>query len=132
MSQHGPNHAALEARCDLDGVMGTLVEDPVYEFWPAGLRMTGGAQVRRYYEHLFSEFIPRTHHYSLLSEWVSATSVAQEYEIHIEVDGTIEQHRVLGILEASGTLLGGERVHTSERCMRLMVGDALVAELERI
>ncbi len=118
----GTRHAELEAQGDLEGTMATLVDDPSYEFWPAGRRMTGREQVRRYYEHLFGHFIPRTRSYELISEWASETSLAQEYEIRVEVDGRIESHRVIGILFASGTLLGGERVYASERCTRLMVG----------
>ena len=131
MLKLGTAHAALEARCDLDGVMGTLVEDPVYEFWPAGLRMSGGAQVRRYYEHLLSRFIPMTRSYELIGEWVNQTAVAQEYEIRLEVDGAVEKHRVVGILFASGSRLGGERVYAGERCTRLMAGD-LIDELASI
>ncbi len=119
----GTRHAELEAKGDIEGTMATLVEDPRYEFWPAGLRMAGQAQVRRYYEHLMGHFIPSTRSYELISEWASETSVAQEYAIHVGVDGTVESHRVIGILFASGTLLGGERVYASERCTRLMIGD---------
>ncbi len=119
----GTRHAELEAQGDLEGTMATLVEDPSYEFWPAGLRMAGREQVRRYYEHLIGHFIPRTRSYELISEWASETSLAQEYEIRVEVDGKVESLRVIGILFASGTLLGGERVYASERCTRLMAGD---------
>ncbi len=69
----GTRHAELEAQGDLEGTLATLVEDPSYEFWPAGLRMAGREQVRRYYEHLFGHFIPRTRSYELISEWASET-----------------------------------------------------------
>jgi hypothetical protein len=127
----GKRHALLEAEGDLEGTMATLVEEPTYEFWPTGLRMAGAAQVRRYYEHLMGRFIPSTRYYELIAEWASKTSVIQEYAIHVEVDGEVERHRVIGILFASGRLLDGERVYASERCTRLMVGD-LYDELTRI
>jgi hypothetical protein len=127
----GRRHAEAEARCDLEATMATLVADPHYEFWPVGLGMRGRAPVRRYYEHLMGSFIPSTRGYTLLAEWVSETSVAQEYEIRVEVDGAVEAHRVVGILFAEGELLGGERVYAGERCMRLMVG-ALFDELTPI
>ncbi len=120
----GHKHAELEARRDLEGVMATLVPEPVYEFHPIGLRMAGGDRVRRYYTQLFTKFIPMTRSYALLEEWASASSVAQEYEIELDVDGRLERHRVLGVLFASGELLGGERVFASERCVRLMVGES--------
>lgn len=123
MYRLGTRHAQLEARRDLEGTMSTLVTEPEYEFWPVGLRMSGGANVRRYYEHLFAHFVPATRSYRLISEWASESSVAQEYAIHVETAGKIEVHRVVGILYAEGSLLGGERVYASERCMRLMVGD---------
>ena len=34
-------------KADLEGTLATLVENPSYEFWPAGLRMTGREPVRR-------------------------------------------------------------------------------------
>lgn len=131
MLRLGTKHADLEARRDLEGVMATLVDEPEYEFWPAGLKMSGAAQVRRYYEHLFDFFIPRTKSYELIAEWASGSAVAQEYEIELEIDGQPEKHRVVGILQAEGSLLGGERVYASERCMRLMVGP-LLDELESL
>jgi hypothetical protein len=123
MYRLGTKHAQLEARRDLEGVMATLVAEPEYEFWPAGLRMSGAAQVRRYYEHLFSWFIPRTISHELIAQWASVSAVAQEYRIDLDIDGARESHRVVGILYATGPLLGGERVYASERCMRRMVGD---------
>ena len=118
----GARHAELEAKQDLEGTLATLVAEPEYEFWPVGRRMRGAAQVRRYYEHLFREFVPRTRSYRLLGEWASESGVAQEYEIELEIDGQLEKHRVVGILLADGDLLGGERVYGSERCIRLMTG----------
>jgi hypothetical protein len=129
MYELGTRHANLEAKLDLEATLATLVESPVYEFHPLRRRMLGMQQVRRYYEHLFGSFIPRTRSYQLVQEWVNTGSVAQEYDIDVEVDGVVERHRVLGVLVAEGRLLGGERVYASERCARLMVGD-LLDELE--
>lgn len=127
------HHAELEAKCDIAGTLATMIEHPIYEFFPAGLRMQGAENVRRYYENLLNVFVPNTSA-SLIDEWVSERSVAQEYEIVFDPKGAVEAHRVIGILYlAEGTeLLGGERVYASERCARLMLGDDLFAELERI
>ena len=130
MYELGGRHARLEAEGDLEGTLATLVAEPVYEFFPMGWKMTGRERVVRYYEHLFAHFIPRTRGYRLLEEWVNETSVAQEYEIDVEVDGGgVESHRVLGVLCAEGNLLGGERIYASERCARLMAGDELIDEI---
>ncbi len=123
MRELGERHAGLEARGDLEGTMATLVDDPVYEFWPVGRVLRGRPGVERYYRHLFSRFIPSTRSYKLVAEWVSSSSLAQEYEIEVEADGRVERHRVIGILQASGSLLGGERIYASKRCLRLMLGD---------
>ena len=131
MRELGIRHAVLESQCDIDGTMDTVIADPIYEFHPVGLRMVGRDVVRRYYEHLCNEFIPNVSS-SLVEEWVSERSVAQEYEVIWDPDGVAERHRVIGILfVAEGTgLLGGERIYASERCARLMLGDALYDELE--
>lgn len=129
MLELGRRHASLEARRELDALMETLVGDPVYEFHPLGLRLSGGARVRRYYRQFFENFMERIVGYELLEEWVNETSVAQEYDITVELEGVRETHRVLGVLYADGSLLGGERIYGSERILRLMAGP-MFAELE--
>jgi hypothetical protein len=127
----GSRHAQLEAERDLDGVMATLVADPVYEFWPIGLRARGQDSIRRYYEHLLEVFIPTQRGYRLVEEWLSERSLAQEYAIEINGPDGPETHQVIGILWAEGELMGGERVWGSEACLRAMIGP-LFDELEPI
>jgi hypothetical protein len=93
--------------------------------------MRGDDVVRRFYTHFFAHFVALRESYSLLEQWVSETSVAQEYEIALRVDGAIERFRVIGVLYARGELLGGERVYASERFVRLMTGP-IFEELEPI
>ncbi len=131
MLELGVRHATLEAELDLEGTLATLIEAPTYEFFPVGLGFSGADPVRRYYVNLFENFMPLRESYRLVAEWVSETSVAQEYEIRLRVGGSVESHRVIGILMADGALLGGERVYASERMIRLMVGD-LFQELRPI
>jgi len=135
MYELATRHAEIETRGDLDGTMATLVDSPVYEFQPVGFTLTTTAQVRRYYEHLIGTFIPMTRGYELLEEWVNETSLAQEYSITLGTPESDETHRVIGVLFAGAEpaggderLLGGERIYGSERCIRLMAGDALVDE----
>ena len=56
MAELGALHARLEAEGDIEGTMATLVDDPVYEFWPMGWRFRGQAATRRYYEHTIELF----------------------------------------------------------------------------
>lgn len=122
MRELGTHHAQVEADGDLEGTMATLVEVPVYEFWPAGRRATGREPVRRYYEHLISNFMPSQIGYALIEEWVSESSLAQEYSIEIHGESGPETHHVIGILWAADGLLGGERIWGDEAFLHKMVG----------
>jgi hypothetical protein len=125
MLELGTHHATVETECDLEATMDTLVADPVYEFWPAGRRMTGRDAVRRYYEHLMSDFIPKQLGFELIEEWLSEASLCQEYAIEVDGPDGPETHHVIGILFASAErdgLLGGERIWGSEPFLRRMVG----------
>ena len=131
MLELGTLHAHLEAEGKLDEVMETLIADPVYEFWPIGLRMRGRNQVRRYYEHLIGQFYSEQKSYRLIEEWLSERSLAQEYEMVVQFDTGVEAHHVIGILFAKDGLLGGERIWGSKAILKKMVGPVW-DELEQI
>jgi len=121
----GMKHATLEGGGDLEGTMATLIEEPVYEFWPMGKRMTGTAQVRRYYEHLINDFMPSQIGYEMIAETLSESALSQEYIIEINGADGPEKHRVLGILfaaEDGSGLMGGERIWGSDEFLRQMIG----------
>ena len=122
MAELATRHADLEGRGELEPLLATLADDPVYEFPPQRLRMQGDAVVRRFYIHFVEHFLGFSHDSTLLSEWVTEDAVAQEYDMGLDIDGVIERHRVLGVLYRRGRLLGGERVYASERFIRLMTG----------
>jgi hypothetical protein len=132
MAALGALHAQLEgSQDDLEPLLATLAPDPVYEFHPMRRCLRGDERVRRFYTHFFEHFVRLRDSYSLLEEWVSERSVAQEYEIELRVDGAVERFRVLGVLYARGELLGGERVYASDRFIRLLTGP-MFDELEPI
>jgi hypothetical protein len=91
--------------------------------------MQGRDRVTRYYRHLMDRFMPSIVGYELLAEWCSEESLTQEYDIEVATEDGSETHRVIGILYREGTLMGGERLYASERCLRLMAGDELIDEL---
>ena len=131
----GMRHATAEAEGDLEATMATLVDEPVYEFWPMGKKMVGTAAVLRYYEHLVSDFMPAQIGYEMIAETVSPDALSQEYEIEIRgEDGEPETHRVLGVLfaakDGSGRM-GGERIWGSDAFLRRMIGP-IWDELESI
>lgn len=125
MREIGTLHATLEGDGDLEGTMKTLIEVPVYEFWPMGKRMVGADAVLRYYRHLIDNFIPRQIGYTMIEETLSESALSQEYIIEINGPNGPESHRVLGVLFAakdSPGLLGGERIWGSEEFLRQMIG----------
>jgi hypothetical protein len=132
MAALGALHAELEAKDDLEPLLATLAPDPVYEFHPQRRRMRGDEIVRRFYTHFFAHFVALRESYTLLEQWVSDQSVAQEYEIALRTgDRVVEHFRVIGVLYARGELLGGERVYASDRFVRLLTGP-IFDELEPI
>ncbi|HPG24004.1 MAG: hypothetical protein H6748_07235 [Spirochaetaceae bacterium] len=127
MRELGERHARVETECDLEATMATLVDEPVYEFWPVGRRMRGRDAVRRYYTHLMQVFMPSQRGFALVEEWLSEASLAQEYAVDIAGDDGPETHRVIGVLIASAErdgLLAGERIWASEAFLRRMLGPA--------
>lgn len=131
MLELGTRHGQLEAEGKLDLVMETLVADPVFEFWPIGLRMRGRDQVRRFYEHLIGTFYGEQKSYRLIEEWLSERSLAQEFEMVVQFDTGLEAHRVIGILFEQDGLLGGERIWGSKALLKKMIGPVW-DELEKI
>jgi hypothetical protein len=125
----GMNHAEVETAGELEATMATLVPDPVYEFFPVGLRMRGTDPVRRYYEHLMEHFLPNVENAELVDQWCNEHALNQEYDIEIRLGDELERHRVVGVLLVGEDLLAGERIYGSERVLRLMLG-GLYDELE--
>jgi len=118
-------HAAAERNGDLAGTLATLEDDPLYELFPIGRTFRGMAATRVYYDHFFSTFRAIARGSELHAEWVSDRGVAQEYTLRIRPpDGGDERHRVVAIFTFGTTALAGERVHGSERLLRLLFGPA--------
>jgi len=116
-------HAAAEARGDMEGTLATLEDVPVYEMQPARLRLSGIDAARRCYDHFFSEFLPLAGDSLLKAEWVTEEGLGQEYGVQLRMpDGSAEWHNVIGVLLFGADRLAGERIYASERLFRLMYG----------
>lgn len=77
MRQLVKNHADLETKLYLEGVMTTLIYNPIYEFHPASLRLTGKNLIRQFYRDHFETFFPliKSHTLStLINECLDAHS----------------------------------------------------------
>ena len=57
--RHGRRVAAVQSG-NIDAVMASLVDEPVFDFFPLGLRLSGQDDVRRYYGHFLTEVITRS------------------------------------------------------------------------
>ena len=124
-------HAIVEYKRQLDDLMNTMVEEPLYEFLVQGLRLRGGERVRRYYQQFFEGYMSRATHGRMLGLWGDELSVAREDSIDYDgVDGP-EVHRVMSVFFADGDLLGGERIYASDHVVRMMAGE-MYDELEPI
>ena len=118
----GARHVEREGACDLEALMDTLNDDPLYEYPALRKRFRGRDKARRFYEFFFEHFSPNVIDTRLVNEWANATSVTQEYDVTLSFDGVKEQHRILGVLFVVGDKLGGETVYASEATVRRMIG----------
>ena len=129
-------HAEFESRGELEPVLATLVEEPVFEFHPPGGALVGMDRLRRYYRHFIDEFMPRVEDSFLLGEWASERAVVYEYQVLLRAEGAPrgrapEEHQLASVMYASGDKLGGERIYGSESLLRQMLGP-FADELEPI
>lgn len=116
-------HAEAEASGDLSTTLGTLDNDPVYEFQPVGRIFRGKDVARRYYEHFFGEFSPLIEGFEVRGEWTTPEGLGQEYTVWIRGPrGSVERHDIIGILVFGTSGLAGERIYAGERLLRLMLG----------
>jgi hypothetical protein len=110
---------------DLEAVMASLVDDPVFDFYPLGLRLAGPKPVRRYYERFLADVIPHSSG-SLLATFVGENEVAFEFHSVVTLPGgEPEAFRLLAVQPVVGDRVAGERLFASERYFRLIVGEEL-------
>ena len=110
---------------DLEAVMAALVDQPVFDFYPLGLRLAGAADVRRYYERFLADVIPRSQG-SLVATFVGTDAVAFEFITEVDdPDRGVESFRILAVQPVLGDRVVGERLFCPERYVRVIVGDEL-------
>lgn len=116
-------HIHMEAQGDLEGTLATLVDDPVYELHPIGLKMTGKALVRLYYEHFFSEVRPHIADYEFHGYCFGETSLNTETTIRWRLDdGKLRDFRVMTVLPYAEGGISGERIYADDDFFRLLFG----------
>ena len=76
-------HADLETKLDLEGVLATLVENPIYEFYPDRLRLEGKENIREFYRDHFDSFFPLIKSHVMINECWDAHSACMEYDLYL-------------------------------------------------
>lgn len=122
MKQLVQQHATLETQHDVEGVLATLVENPLYEIYPARLKLQGKENVRAFYREHFDSFFPLIFSSKLLNEWWSSESACMEYDLFLKAPYAEKSHRILVVLTAKNNLLLGERFYISEEFAKIMSG----------
>ena len=122
----------------IDTVMDTVCENPLYEFFPLGLRLEGRTAVRAFYDcTVRSVTVRRAETGTNLSSlslydspnevlWVGHDSVvARDNLIYTADDGTEKEFRFLMIFTMTGGLLLGETVFMSAEA-----SEAILSQLD--
>ena len=105
---------------DLDATMAVLVDEPVFELHPAGLQLSGHADVLQYYK----QFLASAGHAisgDIIDTFVSDSAVCLELRMtHGADDDTPEYFRMIAVQPVENGRFTGERLYGDERLFRLM------------
>ncbi len=123
---------AAETSGDLDAIVATFCDNPAFEFLPVGRRLAGRDNVRRFYQQMLSDFVPRVLSYRAVSVYWNDSGMAMEEEITIRADeGAPLVFRFVVTTSLIDGRLSGERLYGDERFFRLLVGN-LFDEAEQL
>ena len=115
---------AAEGTNDVDSILAVFCENPVFEFYPTRRRIAGRENVRRFYEQMLANFVPRLEGYRALQVFWSDTGMAMEEELTVRLDGGRTQvHQFMVITGVSDGRLWGERLYGDEAFFRQLLGD---------
>jgi hypothetical protein len=113
-------HLEAELRMDLDGVLATLVPDPVYVLWD-GRRVEGMDAVRSYYTRMFERVFPRLVSVDASGLWVGEASVVAEGPVTMrDPGGGTATYTQVSVIPFRDGLIEGERVYPSLDFARLL------------
>jgi len=116
-------HADLEAKLDVEGVLGTLVDQPRYEFHPARLKIEGRENVREFYQEHFAKFFPLITSHKVVSESWNPDSAYLEYDLFLK-SRPQKPYRIMVVLRAKDSRLLGEEFFMEDELLKLMAGDS--------
>lgn len=118
-------HSDLETNLDLEGVLKTLVENPIYEFHPARLRLEGKENIRQFYRDHFDSFFPLIKSHVMINECWDTHSACMEYDLYLkEPHDPGRAYRIMVVLSEENSLLKGERFYVENELAQLMAGSS--------
>lgn len=115
-------HMSLEEKRDLEGVLETLVEEPVYEIYPERLKLQGKKNVKLFYREHFDSFFPLIESSKLINEWWGSESAGFEYDLFLKAPYAEKAWRIFVVLTAKNNLLLGERFYISKELAQIFSG----------
>lgn len=129
----GQRHSAAEAVLDVEATLATMEAPYFYEIWPAGLRMEGLENARRYYTYHFETLRPRMLAMDRIGDWEGDDGIVIERYVHVKMeDGTVEKFRVIAVQAFGDSKIAGERMYASDRFLRLIFGPMLDTEFKPV
>jgi hypothetical protein len=114
-------HEVFEFANDVDGIMSTLVDEPVYELYPQGVRISGREAVRRFYELTMPIVLQFDYRRKALDTREITCAAFSDNQIASEVncefdfpDGTTRRVYLMCVGEFRGGLMYGERIYCDQ------------------
>jgi len=108
---------------DVDACMSLLVDEPVFDLYPVGLRLSGQDNVRNYYSWFLAHGA-KLFMYDHVALYHGDDSISFELDIrYTPQDGEAETYRLLAIMSVEGDRFTGERLFGDERLFKVMFGE---------
>jgi len=125
------SHADLEERGDFERLMSTLVARPVYEYHPLGVQLRGADAILRYYQRVRARYNPYIEDSELVELIAGTSGAVLEYAIRLRINEVTVDDRLIAVMPVKHNLFTGERIYSSERVLRLLLGE-MIDEVEEI
>ena len=112
------------AEFDVQGLVDTLEDDPVYDLYPVSKRFSGMSKTRRFYQYFMTEVLPRIVGVTIRSEAIGNKGLAREYDVSVLLPGADapSEHRICAFVNFGAERLSGERIYTDQKMLRFLVG----------
>ncbi len=107
----------------MDATLATLVEDPVFEFFPSRLTIRGWDLIEQFYREQYPRFASKVLGSEVLGEWANEHTAVQEYAIEVRGINGPESYRVMSAFPVIDGKLAGERLFCDEGFLRVLLGD---------